>query len=180
MILVAPLALLAGLAGDARAQQFGVQGQVTVSYGPSPSYIATAQPEYYNGRPVYWYNGYWYYQDDHSQWSYYRTEPVYLHQRRAQWSVSTHGNYQGVPQHGAYQAPAPHGTYQGGHPPPTHGTYQGGHPAPTHGSYQGPYQSGNPGHSGNQGPYQGGHQGTSNSGGVVRDHRTGVRYRYGH
>ncbi|MGD0675808.1 MAG: hypothetical protein ABSC94_10345 [Polyangiaceae bacterium] len=63
--------------GDARAQ--GVAPPP-----PPPAYIATVQPEYYEGRPVYFYGGNWYYRDAHG-WNYYRREPAYLHERRAHW-----------------------------------------------------------------------------------------------
>jgi len=51
---------------------------------PAPAYVATTQPEYFEGRPVYFYNGNWYYQDEHG-WKYYRHEPPVLRERREQW-----------------------------------------------------------------------------------------------
>ena len=62
------------------------EAQITVSVGVAPpsAYIATTQPEYFEGRPVYWYNNNWYYRD-HGRWSYYRTEPGYLRERRGRW-----------------------------------------------------------------------------------------------
>jgi hypothetical protein len=53
---------------------------------PPDAYIATTQPEYYEGRPVYFYNGNWYYRDERGAWSYYRNEPAYLRDRRAHWN----------------------------------------------------------------------------------------------
>jgi hypothetical protein len=50
---------------------------------PPDAFIATSTPEYYEGRPVYLYNGNWYYRDEHGGWNYYRSEPQYLHDRRA-------------------------------------------------------------------------------------------------
>lgn len=76
--LLIPLALVfATSAADA---------QITVRVGIAPpaAYIATTQPEYFEGRPVYWYNNNWYYRD-HGRWSYYRSEPGYLRDRRSHW-----------------------------------------------------------------------------------------------
>ena len=60
------------------------QIRVTIGIAPPSAYIATTQPEYFDGRPVYWYNNNWYYRD-RGRWSYYRSEPVYLRERRAHW-----------------------------------------------------------------------------------------------
>jgi hypothetical protein len=49
---------------------------------PPDAYIATVQPEYYNGRPAYLYNGNWYFRDAHG-WNYFHTEPAYLRDRRS-------------------------------------------------------------------------------------------------
>jgi hypothetical protein len=69
------------------------QGQYAPAPPPPPdAYIATTQPEYYEGRPVYWYNGNWYYRDEHGAWNYYRTEPAYLRDRRAH--ATDHRRYQ--------------------------------------------------------------------------------------
>jgi hypothetical protein len=59
---------------------------------PPAAYIATAAPEYFEGRPVYYYNNYWYYRD-RGRWSFYRSEPIYLRERRAHWV----GGYYGRP-----------------------------------------------------------------------------------
>jgi hypothetical protein len=44
----------------------------------------------YEGRAVYFYDGNWYYRDEHvwHGWNYYRTEPAYLRDRRAHWNDS--------------------------------------------------------------------------------------------
>jgi hypothetical protein len=54
---------------------------------PPDAYVATAQPEYFEGRPVYLYNGSWYYRDERGGWNYYRNEPPYLRDRRAHWNA---------------------------------------------------------------------------------------------
>ena len=77
LILVIAIAIAIGTSTEARAQ-------IVVTIAPPAAYIATAQPEYFEGRPVYWYNNNWYYRD-HGRWSYYRREPVYLRDRRAHW-----------------------------------------------------------------------------------------------
>jgi hypothetical protein len=61
------------------------QAQSIAPPPPPDAYVATTQPEYFEGRPVYFYNGNWYYRDTHG-WNYYRTEPAYLHDRRAHWN----------------------------------------------------------------------------------------------
>jgi hypothetical protein len=48
-----------------------------------PDFIATAQPSYYEGRPVYWYHDHWHYRDG-NHWRSYRSEPAPLQQSRAQ------------------------------------------------------------------------------------------------
>ncbi|HUJ63856.1 MAG TPA: hypothetical protein VLX92_35390 [Kofleriaceae bacterium] len=82
LILFAAIATCAGIAnsGDAEAQ-VGVE----VVVAPPAAYIATVTPEYYEGRPVYFYNDHWYYRDRWGHWGYYRSEPMYLHGRRAYW-----------------------------------------------------------------------------------------------
>jgi hypothetical protein len=66
--------------------------QISFSVGVAPpqAYIATTQPEYFEGRPVYWYNNNWYYRD-HGRWSYYRSEPGYLRERRGHWGERGRG-----------------------------------------------------------------------------------------
>jgi hypothetical protein len=88
---VAP-ALIAGaisMAAPSTADAQVVVG-VGVNYYPPAAYIATAQPEYFENRPVYYYNNSWYYRD-HGRWSYYRSEPDYLRGRRANWGEHRYG-----------------------------------------------------------------------------------------
>ena len=58
--------------------------QAVVVIEPPADYIATVDPEYYENRPVYFYNEHWYYRD-HGRWSYYHDEPGYLRDRRGPW-----------------------------------------------------------------------------------------------
>ena len=51
-----------------------------VGYVPS-EHIATVEPVYWNGRPHYYYNGYWMYREG-ARWRYYRSEPAYFQQWR--------------------------------------------------------------------------------------------------
>ena len=48
---------------------------------PPAAYIATTAPAYFEGRPVYWYGGYWYYRDGRA-WRHYAAEPHYLYEYR--------------------------------------------------------------------------------------------------
>ncbi len=57
LIFVVPVAIAVADSGTARAQE------VIVTVAPPPAYIASAQPEYFEGRPVYYYNNYWHYRD---------------------------------------------------------------------------------------------------------------------
>jgi hypothetical protein len=50
---------------------------------PPPEYIATTEPAYYEGHAAYWYNGHWYWRDDHGGWNHYDQEPPALADRRA-------------------------------------------------------------------------------------------------
>lgn len=45
--------------------------------------VATTDPVYYDGVPVYWYGGHWMYRDAHGGWAYYQHEPPALAARRA-------------------------------------------------------------------------------------------------
>lgn len=80
LVLALPLAAAVAIAAptDARAQE------VVVGF-PPPSFVVTAQPEYYEGHPAYWYNNHWYYRDVRG-WHYYRGEPAYLRDRREHWA----------------------------------------------------------------------------------------------
>ena len=66
--LVIPVAVVLGVPGEARAQ-------IVITFAPPAAYIATSQPEYFAGRPVYWYNNAWYYRD-HNRWHHYQALPV--------------------------------------------------------------------------------------------------------
>ena len=59
----------------------------TVVVVPPPEFEASAQPEYFEGHPAYWYHNSWYYRDEHHAWNYYRSEPAYLRDRRAHWGA---------------------------------------------------------------------------------------------
>ena len=56
---------------------------------PPSAYIATTEPAYFEGRPVYWYGGYWYYRDGRAG-RHYAAEPHYLYQYRG-----SHAHYYG-------------------------------------------------------------------------------------
>jgi len=45
--------------------------------------VATTDPIYYDGVPVYWYGGHWMYRNAFGGWAAYRTEPPALAARRA-------------------------------------------------------------------------------------------------
>jgi hypothetical protein len=48
---------------------------------PPATYVSTAEPVYYEGRPVYWYHDHWYYRDARG-WRHYGNEPASLHEHR--------------------------------------------------------------------------------------------------
>jgi hypothetical protein len=48
---------------------------------PPATYVSTAPPVYYEGRPVYWYRDHWYYREGRG-WRHYPNEPVVLYQHR--------------------------------------------------------------------------------------------------
>jgi hypothetical protein len=52
-------------------------------YGDYPPdwFIATTEPEYFDGRAAYWYGGRWFYRDG-GRWGHYDREPHGLYQRR--------------------------------------------------------------------------------------------------
>jgi hypothetical protein len=49
---------------------------------PPDAFVASLEPEYYDGHAVYWYHGAWRYRDG-GRWATYRTEPAGLRQARA-------------------------------------------------------------------------------------------------
>jgi hypothetical protein len=67
-----------GAPKDAQAQE------IILPPPPPDAYLATVAPEYFEGRPVYFYNGSWYYRDARG-WNYYRNEPPFLRDRRGRW-----------------------------------------------------------------------------------------------
>ncbi len=69
------IAIASPTEASAQVVEVGVGVPVGVNYYPPAAYIATAQPEYYQNRPVYYYNNSWYYRD-HGRWSYYRRARV--------------------------------------------------------------------------------------------------------
>jgi len=77
------LTLLLGVGAIVSAPR-EAQAQVRIYWPPSPVFVATTQPEYYEDRPVYYHHNNWYYHD-HRGWNYYRSEPRYLHDRRESW-----------------------------------------------------------------------------------------------
>jgi hypothetical protein len=87
LLLAIAIAIAIGSSTEARAQ-------IVVTIAPPAAYIATSQPEYFEGRPVYWYNDNWYYRD-HGRWSYYRREPVYLRDRRVHWAPQRRDEHRG-------------------------------------------------------------------------------------
>jgi hypothetical protein len=50
---------------------------------PPPEYVATTSPAYYQGHASYWYNGHWYWRDEHGAWNHYEQEPRELADHRA-------------------------------------------------------------------------------------------------
>ncbi len=50
---------------------------------PPQEYIATTEPAYYEGHPAYWYNGHWFWRDEHGGWNHYDQEPRELADHRA-------------------------------------------------------------------------------------------------
>jgi hypothetical protein len=64
-----------------------VGAPAAAQWDPPPSeFIATTEPAYYEGHAAYWYNGHWFWRDEHGAWSHYEQEPRYLADRRAHFS----------------------------------------------------------------------------------------------
>ncbi len=136
LVLAIPAVIAIALPGDAQAQ-VEVTGGVDVNAGvvvaPPQAYIATVEPEYYEGRPVYFYNNSWYYRDRWGHWGYYHNEPEYLQRRRLYWAGRGYEHYRPEywhhPNHGGYvRGGAPRGVYVRG---PEHRVYGGAY---AHGS----------------------------------------------
>jgi hypothetical protein len=77
LLLALPVAVsLAAFApSPAHAQDFSA---------PPAAYVATTTPEYFAGRPNYWWDSHWYYLDGH-RWNFYRDEPKTLRGVRGGW-----------------------------------------------------------------------------------------------
>jgi hypothetical protein len=90
LVVMVPAGMAVGVVGDHDAL-----AQVVYVAPPAPpaAYIAVNPPEYYQGHAAYLYNNNWYYRDAHGQWSYYRHEPAYLHERRAHWQARRQYHY---------------------------------------------------------------------------------------
>jgi hypothetical protein len=50
---------------------------------PPAEFVATTEPVYYGGHASYWYNGHWYWKDEHGGWQHYESEPRELADHRA-------------------------------------------------------------------------------------------------
>jgi hypothetical protein len=121
LLVVIPGAIAIASPGDAQAQPYV---DVSVAVEPPDAYIATVQPEYYEGRPVYYYNNYWYYRDRVGHWGYYRAEPVWLRDRRAYWVGRGYAHYR--PEYWQHRGGYVRGGYvRGGYERPVHGGYVG-------------------------------------------------------
>nr|HEX4312894.1 hypothetical protein [Kofleriaceae bacterium] len=109
LFLALPLAL-----SFATASPTVASAQVYVEVGPPDTYVATVDPEYFESRPVYFYNDHWYYRD-HGRWAYYDREPDYLRGRRTYWhehnierrGYVVRGNVHGAYERGGYVHTAP-------------------------------------------------------------------------
>ena len=69
---------------------------------PPETYIATSEPAYFEGRPVYYYGGYWYYRDGHA-WRHYASEPYYLRDYRGAHAHFGSAYYYGRSHGGGYR-----------------------------------------------------------------------------
>ena len=85
---------------------------------PSPAFVATTPPYYYDGRPAYWYGNRWRYRDQSGRWTHYRSEPGPLRDARFQRRGDRAG-FGGAPRGGGFRGGAPpaggaRGTARGG------------------------------------------------------------------
>ena len=71
---------------DVEAEDYGAGGYADNDYPPD-EFIVSAEPQYYEGRPAYFYHNRWFYRDG-ARWGYYRSEPAALSRFRAQARVS--------------------------------------------------------------------------------------------
>jgi hypothetical protein len=67
---------------DIEADDYGAGGYAEDDYPPD-EFIVSAEPQYYEGRPAYFYHNRWYYRDG-GRWGYYHSEPAALSRFRAQ------------------------------------------------------------------------------------------------
>jgi hypothetical protein len=58
------------------------EAQQVVWTTPPVEYITITEPVYYQNHPHYWYQGHWYWRDEHGGWNHYDHEPDWLIQRR--------------------------------------------------------------------------------------------------
>jgi hypothetical protein len=97
-------AVLAVASPRAAEAQVVVAADVVVE--PPAAFVATAAPEYFEGRPCYWYNNHWYYRHG-GGWGFYRGEPAFLAGRRAMWARPGYYRGRGYVGGGVYVHPAP-------------------------------------------------------------------------
>ena len=69
---------------------------------PPDTFIATAEPVYYEGHPAYYYNNHWYWRDGNGSWNYYHDEPAELRDHRMHAPPARHAEERRAP-------PAPRG-----------------------------------------------------------------------
>lgn len=72
-----------GLLAAALAVVTSAAAQMPPPPPPPPEFIATTEPAYYEGHAAYWYNGHWFWRDEHGAWNHYDREPPFLADRRA-------------------------------------------------------------------------------------------------
>lgn len=99
-----PIAVLLLLAAVPLTACYGTTGYVDVDDGaydadgpavdPSPAFVATTEPTYYDGRPAYWYGNRWRYRQG-GAWAHYRREPAPLHAARMQMGGQRGGGFRG-------------------------------------------------------------------------------------
>jgi hypothetical protein len=72
LLLALPLMAMTTIAG----------AQIEVQLSPPDTFVASAEPVYYQGHPAYYYNNHWYYRDEQGRWNYYHDEPGELRDHR--------------------------------------------------------------------------------------------------
>jgi len=81
---------------------------VNVDDAPDDAYIASLEPEYFDGHSTYWYHGAWRYQVN-GRWNAYRSEPAQLHQARLRNNAGGASSFRKSTSHGSS-----HGSFSGG------------------------------------------------------------------